>query len=175
MSCSSPNSDELEDWEKDDLPDLIIPIAVAKQSQSESTTRNENDDDDDGWTPTPSVAPPSKEATKDHNSSTGSTAHASTRIKHGGDGEPMILVDMTELSQGVIHSKFDASSVNDHAAVKLLRLAIESDYASYAKNSSYLASGIVVPCGSSVWRPALVQLRRERPGHYFCPIFPTTS
>jgi hypothetical protein len=91
-------------------------------------------------------------------------------------GEPMIIVDMTELSKSLslpdIHSKFDPNSVNDTVAVQAIRKRIEQDYDAYAKNQGYLADRTVIPCGSSVWRPALIQLRKERPGHYFCPIFP---
>lgn len=92
--------------------------------------------------------------------------------KEDGGGEPMILVDMTALSEGAIHSKFDRNSVNDSAAASNLRRKIEEDYAAYAKNGSFVADGTVIPCGTTVWREALIQLRDEREGHYFAPIFP---
>jgi hypothetical protein len=92
--------------------------------------------------------------------------------KEDGGGEPMILVDMTALSEGAIHSKFDRNSVNDSAAASNLRRKIEEDYTAYAKNESIVADGTVIPCGTSVWRDALIQLRDERAGHYFAPIFP---
>jgi hypothetical protein len=91
-------------------------------------------------------------------------------------GEPMIIVDMTVLSEMLslpeVHSKFDPNSVNDTVAVQTLRKLIEQDYDAYTKNQEYIANRTVIPCGSSVWRLGLIQLRKERPGHYFCPIFP---
>ena len=84
----------------------------------------------------------------------------------------MILVDLTQLSNEAIHSKFDVHAVNDPEAVRVWRQKLERDYEATRTNASWIANGIVVPCGSSVWRPALERLRRERPGHYFCPIVP---
>lgn len=85
---------------------------------------------------------------------------------------PMIIVDLTQIDAN-IHSKFDKNSVNDATAASALRKSIESDYNNYAKGSHELLSdGTVIPCGSTVWRDALVRLREERPGHYFAPIFP---
>ena len=87
-----------------------------------------------------------------------------------GEGEPMILVDLTQLTDDRIHSRFDRNSVNDPEAVSTWRKTIQ--YEEYSKKSDLLANGTVIPCGSSVWRAALVRLRDERKGHYFVPIFP---
>ena len=87
-------------------------------------------------------------------------------------GEPMIIVDMTKLSNGTIHSKFDPNAVNDITAVKVLRRTIEQQYDTYSKNITYLQDRTVIPCGSSVWKDAITVLRKDTVGHYFCPIFP---
>ena len=83
---------------------------------------------------------------------------------------------MTILSQRLslseIHCRFDPNSVNDVVAVKVLRQQIENQYHVYSKNMDYISERVVIPCGSSVYRPALIELRQERPGHYFYPIFP---
>jgi hypothetical protein len=122
----------------------------------------EADVDDDDWFERKPVA----EAEEDNDES------RNVPKEQQNEGEPMIIVDMTALSTGEIHSKFDANAVNDPAAVKKLRLTIERDYDKYAKDASLLADRTVTPCGSSVWRPALANLRKEKVGHYFCPIFP---
>jgi hypothetical protein len=102
----------------------------------------------------------------------GSSSVEESVEKEQGGGEPMILVDMTALSEGAIHSKFDRNSVNDSVAASNLRRRIEEDYTAYAKNGTFVAEGTVIPCGTTVWREALIQLRDERAGHYFAPIFP---
>ena len=94
----------------------------------------------------------------------------------GGEGEPMIVVDLTALDPSV-HSRFDAGSVNDPEAVSTWRRRIESEYyTKYAQGCNghrqLVADGVVVACGSSVWRGALSRLRQQKPGHYFLPVFP---
>mmetsp|Transcript_14382 Transcript_14382/g.34812 ORF Transcript_14382/g.34812 Transcript_14382/m.34812 type:complete len:150 (+) Transcript_14382:26-475(+) len=85
-------------------------------------------------------------------------------------GEPMIIVDITQLDDNV-HSKFDRNSVNNADAASAWRRKIEGSYEKYAKDTQLLENGTVIPCGSSVWRDALVRLRDDRKGHYFCPVF----
>ena len=88
----------------------------------------------------------------------------------------MIIVDMTILSYSAIHNKFDKMSVNDSKAASDLRRKNESKYDTYyAKDALLLADRAVIPCGTTVWRDALVYLRNETPGHYFAPIFPPNS
>lgn len=158
------SSDDSDDWATEDLPDL--PLVATKKNQVavvHQQQHSNDDDNDEGWE---RKSPPAPAVT--------TTTNADQPEE---DGEPMILVDMTTLSQAAdssceIHSRFDANAVNDPAAVKALRVRIEAAYETYAKNAEWLADRTVIPCGSTVWRPALAQLRHERPGHYFCPIFP---
>jgi len=158
MSGPNDDSDDSDEWATEDLPDLPVIVGGGGASSS-ATPPAEQEDDDEGWErklPPPASAKKEEEDQEE-------------------EGFPMIIVDMTQLSNDAIHSKFDANAVNDPQAVKKLRLEIEKDYFSnnYAKNNvNLVADGTVIPCGSSVWRPALERLRRERQGHYFCPIFP---
>lgn len=86
------------------------------------------------------------------------------------EGESMIIVDLTQINADV-HSKFDRNSVNDPETASALRKNIEDNYQQHALSSELLANSTVIPCGSTVWRDALIQLRTERPGHYFVPVF----
>ena len=54
----------------------------------------------------------------------------------------------------------------------MLTKRVTKDYARYAADADLIAKGIVRPCGSSVWKDALAQLRDDVPGHFFGPIFP---
>ena len=160
LELSMSESDNSDDWATDDLPDLPVATKVVPTTTG-ADQQQMNDCDDDGWA---RKLPPSP------------VVDASTEQQQE-EGEPMIIVDLTALSQAdkslpEIHSKFDANSVNDPDAVKKLRVAIETNYERYARNADWLADRTVIPCGSTVWRPALARLRQERPGHYFCPIFP---
>ena len=138
------------------MEELVLPPKGAAVSSAAEEEGAENDGGDDYWAVEPSKDPtePPKEEAK-----------AEKPV-----GEPMIIVDITQIDEK-IHSKFDRNSVNDSAAASAMRKKIESDYEKYARDSSLIANGTVIPCGSSVWRDALVRLRDERPGHYFAPIF----
>ena len=147
------SDDDSDDWATDELPDLPPPKKELAESSGDAAA-----DDDGDWVtklaPAPAkAAAPNQDATES-------------------SGEPMILVDMTLLSNDAIHSKFDPNAVNDPVAVKQLRTTIEQQYDEYHTNAELVANGTVIPCGSSVWRPALERMRRERSGHYFAPIFP---
>ena len=167
MSVNGDSSDDSDDWAQDDLPSLpAVSVSVQQQNAASSLLAIPDDNDDDGWehklTPAPTEQP---------------TAASSIKSNETLDDEGylMIIVDMTQLSNEAIHSKFDANAVNDSEAVRRLRLQLERDYETTRTNTAWIADGTILPCGSSVWRPALERLRRERQGHYFCPIFPPKS
>jgi hypothetical protein len=162
MSADQDSSDE-DEWGLEELP---LPTRSGNTAGFDGNDDNEKVDDS-YW------EQEVQENKLQINSSLPESLLAEENVeKEEGGGEPMILVDMTALSEGAIHSKFDRNSVNDAAAVSKLRRSIEEDYTAYAKNGSLVAEGTVIPCGTSVWREALIQLRDERAGHFFAPIFP---
>lgn len=137
------------------MEELVIP---PKGARTEGITTTKADDDDGYWdTMEPHFEP--ELHTKEE-----------TPADKPKEGEPMMIVDVTQLD-ATIHSQFDRHSVNDSSAASALRKKIESNYDIYFGDSSLIADGTVIPCGTSVWREALVRLRDERPGHYFAPIF----
>jgi hypothetical protein len=83
----------------------------------------------------------------------------------------MILVDFTVLSNGKIHNKFDKYSVNDVDAKVELSKKISKEYSAYANNSELIQTSVVRHCSERVWKDALISLRVDYPGHYWCPIF----
>lgn len=161
----SGNSDDSDEWAIEELPPVSISSHVKSSSQKEvdSGTIPSTLHDDAYW----NVATTSSSSGLEQPNDGGSDS-----IHTQDEGHPMLLVDMTVLSQGAIHSKFDANSVNDPSAVRTWRRTIEQEYAVYASDASLIGNRTVIPCGSTVWRHALVTLRKESPGHYFCPIFP---
>ena len=88
------------------------------------------------------------------------------------DDKPLILVNFTKLSNGAIHNRFDPNACNDPEAKSALAKQISADYDRYASDASLLASGDVRASGTSCWRNALAELRKERPGQFFAPVFP---
>ena len=154
MSDSDADSD---DWATEDLPPL--PVRSTGINDDVVAATNDDDDDESEWQtklPEPAVL----------------VAAGDEQDVAQKEGSPMIIMDMTKFSKGTIHSKFDPNAVNDPIAVKALRKQVESDYCKYAEDALLIADRTVIPCGSTVWRPALVNLRVEQKGHYFCPIFP---
>jgi hypothetical protein len=151
MSGDQSSSDE-DDWAVEDLP---LPTPKA------NTEKDEIANDDSYW-----------EQQEKANVTPPEPPMADTSAPTEPEGEPMIIVDMTELSKGKIHNRNDKNSVNDPEAASTLRRKVEDGYATYAKDASLQSVGTVIPCGSSVWRMALITLREERAGHYFTPIFP---
>lgn len=145
------DSDDSDEW---GMEELVIPNETAADAKDDAAPIEA--DNDDYWKVEPKKAEPTRVTTK-----------PAVPIK---PSEPMIIVDMTLIDPS-IHSKHDKNSVSDSAKASALRKKIETDYENYSKDATKLAEGIVIPCGSSVWREALVRLRDERPGHYFAPIF----
>lgn len=84
----------------------------------------------------------------------------------------LILVDLTVLSSGKIHNKFDKFSVNDQDAKKIICDDISSRYWDYANNSKLIMEQTVRHCSDTVWKEALETLRDEYKGHYWFPFFP---
>jgi len=159
-----PDDSDSDEW---GMEELVIP-AKADHTNAATTDENNGDDGDgDGyWTA-------EKKEQKDSSSQEETTATSKPKPPKPAEeeGYPMIIVDITQMD-ATIHSKFDRNSVNDATAASALRKKLESNYERYAKDSNLLADGTVLPCGSTVWRDALVRLRDDRPGHYFAPIFP---
>lgn len=174
MSVNGDSSDDSDEWAQDDLPNLppqsasVPPQNAASSLIGPPDDGNDDDDDDEGWESKLTPAFTKETSPKDLKASSKSNETLD-------EGYPMLLVDMTQLSDEAIHSKFDANAVNDPEAVRRLRLQLERDYESTRTNTTWIANGTVVPCGSSVWRPALERLRRQHQGHHFCPIFPPKS
>ncbi len=150
------DSVDSDDWGAEEL---VIP-SQADKPNNENNENNDNEVGDDYWEveKTMQVAKPDPETEE-------------SEKKPVAVGEPMIIVDITTMNPD-IHSKFDRNSVNKPDEASALRKKIEKNYNDYAFSSELLADGIVIPCGSSVWRDALVRLRDDKPGHYFVPIFP---
>mmetsp|Transcript_37619 Transcript_37619/g.42981 ORF Transcript_37619/g.42981 Transcript_37619/m.42981 type:complete len:168 (-) Transcript_37619:240-743(-) len=164
MDDSDDNSDE---WGTEELPPVDSPSSSSKIRKEEDNASNTKKYDDSYWEVDHTAV--------DRQQNNNNKEKEGGRKKEEEEERPMILVDMTVLSNGTIHCKFDPNAVNDPEAVKTFRRRIEQDYNSYTSNSSYLAERTVVPCGSSVWKSALPCLRKEKPGHYICPIFSSSQ
>lgn len=159
MAVDGEELDSSDDWGTEEL---VIPTTTETKTPDDGGGDHGNqDDDEDYWKVEPKKADPAGKRSKE--------VSAPTKLEK--PSEPIIIVDLTRLDPN-IHSKYDKNSVNDSAAASALRKKIESEYGTYAKDSSLLSDGTVIPCGSTVWRDALVRLRDDRPGHYFAPIFP---
>ena len=83
----------------------------------------------------------------------------------------MLLVNLTALSDGAIHNRFDKYSNNDPVAASAWRKKIEADFENYASDATLLANGTVRPCTKGVWTAAIAVLREEQPGNFFVPCY----
>jgi len=172
-SSVDSSSSEEDEWDAvgDDIEALSPPPRPPTEPSSssaaiENSEKPSGDDDDDNWM---APAATTKEEKID------AAGDGCTIEDDGGGGEPMILVDLTCLSDSKVHNRNDANSVNDPELASTWRRKIEREYGTYSTDTGLLASGVVVPCGSSVWKDAVAQLRRSNKGHYYVPIFPPTK
>ena len=181
------DSDDSDGW---GMEELVIPSANNNDTADEVDDNNhKNDDGTDYWAVDTTSTNNNQEDDKDSNNK--NVAQQKQKQNNagggsdndndnggsgggGGGGEPMIIVDITQINSN-IHSKFDRNSVNNPEEASKLRKKIECNYEEYATATSnaneLISNGTVIPCGSSVWKDALIQLRNDRPGHYFVPIF----
>ena len=151
---SDVDSVDSDEWGAEEL---VIPQAGERTDADDINDEEKNDLGDDYW-----------EVEKKIEEEVVETKKSDEKSVEG--GEPMIIVDITNMNPD-IHSKFDRNSVNKPEEASALRKKIEKNYNDYAFSSELLSEGTVIPCGTSVWRDALVRLRDDRPGHYFVPIF----
>ena len=174
------DSDDSDGW---GMEELVIPSANNNDTADEVDDDNnkKNDDGTDYWA-VDTTSTNNQNDDKDSNNENeaqqkqNNAGGGSNNDNDNGDGsgEPMIIVDITQINSN-IHSKFDRNSVNNPEEASKLRKKIECNYDEYATATAnaneLISNGTVIPCGSSVWKDALIQLRNDRPGHYFVPIF----
>ena len=137
-------------------------------------------DDDDAWEvnelPSDTAAPaplPAPDDGAEWTSAVAAPAPAPAPVVI--DDKPLILVNFTKLSNGKIHNKFDPNACNDPEAKSALAKQVSAEYQRYAADAELIASGDVRASGTSCWRAALAELRKERPGQFFAPVFPPPS
>ena len=175
LDGTQPVLDEgIEDWESADYNAVVISQDVAKStplgtasSSFMNTYDIERDSDwesDDLHAHVPEIAVVDK---------VGEYSSANI-ISHEEDSEStiLILVNLTSLSEGKIHNKFDKYSVNDQEAKKRICAEISANYDSYANNSALIMNQTVRHCSEIVWRDALESLRSQYKGQYWYPFFP---
>mmetsp|Transcript_26318 Transcript_26318/g.30291 ORF Transcript_26318/g.30291 Transcript_26318/m.30291 type:complete len:171 (-) Transcript_26318:208-720(-) len=169
MSVSS-SSDE---WDTDhDISSLISPsIDQTSKDHADPSIKNFGKDDDN-WHNTINDMPVSGRA---------SIVKPTTPFESREQANPenivtdaMIIVDLTLLTNNKIHNRFDRNSCNDPESSRQWKRTIGSEYHQYSSSANLLANGTVIPCGIYVWKSALIQLRNDKAGHYFVPIFPPT-
>jgi len=166
------DSDDSDEW---GMEELVIPSQLEKSDADNTRMMAETtmikDKDDDYWAVEKNTDTNTNDDSKEKASEDDETTQQQQRQQEEAGGEPMIIVDITQMDPE-IHSKFDRNSVNHPEKASALRKKLEKNYDEYKSCHKLLSEGTVIPCGSSVWRSALVRLRDDRPGHYFVPVFP---
>jgi hypothetical protein len=139
---------------------------ISDTTIATDATAAATDDDDEWLEPTIDKPPPSKSPPSVDPQSSSSSSRSSN---------PLIIVNLTTLSSGTLHSRFDRSSNNDPILSSEWKRKIESQYPFYSQNADLIAQRTVIPCSSEVFASALSRLRDELPGQYFVPVFPPTA
>ena len=159
--------DDDDDWETNDPPEFT-PDTLAVRDTSTSSKNGETETVD--WNTEP-THPASLEVEKKGKNVDRIEAKNKCPAEEK-DSIILILVDLTALSGGKIHNKFDKNSVNDQDAKQSLCKEISLNYDSYANNSELIMNQTVRHCSETVWKDALESLRNEHAGHYWFPVFP---
>ena len=154
----------VEDWEMDDYVPLVEQLTPNVCLAGLGVNAEKVEPDDIQWDENVRISPLDATVT-DKNANKAPSAPVK-------ESEILILVDLTVLSCGKVHNKFDKFSVNDNDAKARLCEMITSNYDEYYHNSKLIMEQTVRHCSDTVWRDALQSLRNDHPGHYWFPFFP---
>lgn len=89
----------------------------------------------------------------------------------GSSGPPVLLVDLTDLTGGELHNRFDKFACNDPEAKARWSKKIATDFEGYLHNEELISRGVVHVTTNRGWKDLLSRLRDEKLGHFFCPVF----
>ena len=154
----------VEDWEMDDYVPLVEQLTPNVCLAGLGVNAEKVEPDEIQWDENVRISPLDATVT-DKNANKAPSAPVK-------ESEILILVDLTVLSCGKVHNKFDKFSVNDNDAKAKLCERIASNYDEYYHNSKLIMEQTVRHCSDTVWRDALQSLRNDYPGHYWFPFFP---
>ena len=87
------------------------------------------------------------------------------------DQSIVLLVNLTALSDGALHNRFDKYACSDPEAKRALSRKISASFDAYLANSDLKARGIVHISSKAAWKASLAELRDANEGTFFCPIF----
>lgn len=150
-------------WEDDDFTTTFTTDAVVEEEEEAEETEQP---DVTTWFATKTTPPTTLTSTQSN--------HPKKTPKED-NRPPLLLVDFTVLSQGKLHNKFDANSVNDPDLKRKMTQQCTTNFIDFRDNVELVQKGTIRSCGQSVWREALQELRRDFPGHFWAPIFPPTN